>query len=88
MEHDPKDVNEHEFENSSRRSMKDLCLNTYQRKWLLQRADFTEQDFKEVTREIWRVKSNRETTRMLARYHKVEAAIESGCRKLKRLVKK
>eukprot|EP01083_Nonionella_stella_P016992 47454_1 len=85
-QHEPLDVNVYESENiSTRKTMRQLALNYYQRKYLL--SDYSESDFKAVKKEVKRVKSNRYITRRLACFHPVEAALESACRKLKRLPK-
>ena len=82
---DPRDVDEYELENAlSRRTLRELMLNYYQRKYLL--ADYSELDFKAAKREIKRIKSNRNISKTLARY-KVDAALESACQKIKGLMK-
>lgn len=86
QQHEPRDVDEYEFENAlSRRSQREMVMNYYQRKYLL--AEHTEAEFKAVKREIKRIKSHRGTTKMFSRYHNIEAVIESTCRKIKRMVK-
>ena len=87
-EHEPCDIDEYEYERVlSRRS--NFFLNYYQRKHILG-GDYTEQDFKEVKKEINRIKSRREISKYLARFKicLVEAAIESTSRKFKRALKR
>lgn len=85
-QHDPLEVDVYEFENAlSRRTLRGMMLNYYQRKYLLQ--DYTELDFKSVVGEIKRIKSNRFITKKLSRYQTVEAALESACRKVKRILR-
>lgn len=86
-ENEPTDVDQYEFDHAlSRRDLRDLMLNYYQRKWLLQ--DCTEEELKATKKQIKRIKMQRDLTRKLARYHHVEAALESACRKFKRAVLK
>lgn len=86
-ENEPTDVDQYEFDNAlSRRNLRDMMLNYYQRKWLLQ--DYTEEELKASKKQIKRIKMQRDVTRKLARYHHLEAALESACRKFKRAVLK
>jgi len=87
-EYDPRGVDEFEFENAhSRRSRRKMMLNCYQRKNLL--AGYTELELEAVKNEIKRAKSRRNTTKWLALapFRTVEAALESTCRKCKRMLK-
>jgi len=85
-EYEPLDVDKYEFEAlTSRRSLRDMMLNYYQRKHLL-KDDYTEVDFKATKKVIKRIKSQRHITRKLAPCYQVEAALESACRKFKRAV--
>ncbi|KAL7538551.1 hypothetical protein ACHAXR_008636 [Thalassiosira sp. AJA248-18] len=90
LEYEPLDVDEYEFHHPPRRSMREMCLNYYQRKNLLSHAGFTEVDFKQTKKEVNRAKLNRSLTRQVVSYYpllKVEDAVESACRKFKRLIK-
>ena len=85
-EHEPREVDEYEFESAlSRRTLRELMLNYYQRKYLL--ADYSEAEFKAVKKEIKRIKSRRDITKTLAQYPTVDSAIESACRKFKKMMK-
>jgi hypothetical protein len=83
-ENKPLQVDEYEGENALiRRSLPELVLNNYQRRYLLQ--DYNELDLKAVMREVNRIKSNRYTSKLLAKCHTVEAALECARRKIKRI---
>jgi len=90
-QYEPIDVNVYEFNNSLyRKSIRELCMNYYQRIRILSQAGFTDVDFKVVMREINRAKVNRSITRKVLSHYpllKVETAVESACRKFKRLFK-
>mmetsp|Transcript_20929 Transcript_20929/g.31720 ORF Transcript_20929/g.31720 Transcript_20929/m.31720 type:complete len:235 (+) Transcript_20929:1-705(+) len=90
-QYEPLDVNVYEFNSGlSRKSIRKLCMNYYERIRILSEAGFTDVDFKVVMREINRAKVNRNITRkVLAHYPvlKVETAVESAHRKFKRLFK-
>ena len=86
LEHEPREVDEYEFESAlSRRTLRELMLNYYQRKYLL--AEYSEIDFKAAKKEIKRIKSRRDITKKLARYQHIDAAVESACRKIKKMMK-
>ncbi|KAL7539569.1 hypothetical protein ACHAXR_009403 [Thalassiosira sp. AJA248-18] len=87
LENEPTDVDVYEFENAlARRTLRQLSLNYYQRKYLLR--DCTDSELKAVKREINRIKLHRDLSRKLARYHAVEVALDSACRKFKRMTLK
>lgn len=90
LEYEPLGVNEYEFHHPPRRSMREMLLNYYQRKALLSNAGFSETDFKQVKKLVNREKTNRSITRSIVSHYpllKVEDAVESACRKFKRLIK-
>mmetsp|Transcript_25763 Transcript_25763/g.47373 ORF Transcript_25763/g.47373 Transcript_25763/m.47373 type:complete len:269 (+) Transcript_25763:137-943(+) len=88
---EPIDVDAYEFENAlSRRTRREMRFNYYQRKRLLSDAGFTEVDFELTKKELNRAKLNRSITRQVVSHSpllKVETAVESVCRKFKRLIK-
>lgn len=90
LEYEPLDVNEYEFHHPPRRNLREMGLNYYARKRILSQAGFTEVDIKLSTKEVNRQKMNRSLTRSISSYYpllKAEAAVESACRKFKRLIK-
>mmetsp|Transcript_34342 Transcript_34342/g.60334 ORF Transcript_34342/g.60334 Transcript_34342/m.60334 type:complete len:319 (-) Transcript_34342:70-1026(-) len=90
LEYEPIDMNEYEFHHPPRRTTREMGFNYYQRKRLLSDAGFTEEDFKLTKKELNRAKLNRSITRQVVSYPpllKVETAVESACRKFKRLIK-
>jgi len=90
LEYEPLDVNEYEFHHPPRRNVREMVLNYYLRKKLLSNAGYTKLDFKLSKKEVKRAKLNRSLTRQIVAHYplsKVEAAVESACRKLKRLIK-
>jgi len=90
LEYEPLDVNEYEFHHPPRRNMREMGLNYYRRKELLSNGGFTEVDFMLTKKELNRAKLNRSITRQVVSYPpllKVETAVESACRKFKRLIK-
>jgi len=90
LEYEPLDVNEYEFHHPPRRNVREMVLNYYLRKKLLSNAGYTKLDFKLSKKEVNRVKLNRKLTQQIVAHYpllKVEAAVESVCRKCKRLVK-
>mmetsp|Transcript_25765 Transcript_25765/g.47379 ORF Transcript_25765/g.47379 Transcript_25765/m.47379 type:complete len:83 (+) Transcript_25765:3-251(+) len=67
-----------------------MGLNYYRRKELLSNGGFTEVDFMLTKKELNRAKLNRSITRQVVSHSpllKVETAVESVCRKFKRLIK-
>jgi len=73
-ENEPQDVDEYEFDRVlSRKSQQEMYLNYYARKHLLGQ-DYTEEDFKQVKKEINLIKKHREISKSLGR---VETALES-----------
>mmetsp|Transcript_32482 Transcript_32482/g.68311 ORF Transcript_32482/g.68311 Transcript_32482/m.68311 type:complete len:289 (-) Transcript_32482:195-1061(-) len=90
LEYEPLDVNEYEFRHPPRRNVREMGINYYFRERLLSNAGFTKLDFKLSKKEVNRVKLNRKLTQQIVAHYpllKVEAAVESVCRKCKRLVK-
>ena len=90
LEYEPLDVNEYEFHHPPRRNLREMCFNYYRRKELLSNGGFTEVDFMLTKKELNRAKLNRSITRQVVAYYpllKLETAMESACRKFKRLIK-
>jgi len=90
LEYEPLDVNEYEFHHPPRRNIKEMGLNYYKRMALLSKAGFTEVEFKQSKKLVKREKTNRSITKSIVRAFplmKLEDAVESSCRKLKRLIK-
>ena len=90
LEYKPLDVDEYEFHHPPRRCLREMGLNYYARKRILAHAGFSEVDLQRSKKEVGRTKLNRSLTRSVASYYpllKAEAAVESACRKFKRLLK-
>lgn len=87
-ENDPQDVHEYEVENAlTRRSLRDLTLNYYQRKYLL--SAHTELEFKAVIKEIKRINAHRKISMHASFYEDAfDSFIESACRKLNKMLKR
>jgi hypothetical protein len=63
----------------------DLLLNYYQRMELLEHAGYTPEQLKRTTRRINAIKRQRETTKFFLPVSKVEEAVQSASRKVKRV---
>jgi len=90
LEYKPIEVDEYEFHHGERRGLREMMLNYYARKEILSNAGFTEIDIKQVTKKVNREKLNRSITKQIVHHYplfKAEAAVESACRKFKRLIK-
>lgn len=90
LEYEPLDINEYEFHRPPRKNMREMNLNYYQRRRILHRAGFTDVDFLVTRKEVNRSKLNRSITRQKVAYFplsKAEMAVESVCRKFKRLIR-
>jgi len=91
LQYESIDVDEYEFHHSPRRTLREMCLNFYMRKYLLLKAGFSEEDMKLAKKEASRTKLQRSITREVVSHYsplvKVETAVESACRKFKRLIK-
>jgi len=87
-QHDPVCINEFEFHQSKgRRTRREMMMNYYKRKNILSLAGFDEKDFKASKRGITRSKFHRALTKQMLQCYVVEMAVESACRKVKRLTK-
>jgi len=87
LEYEPLDLNEYEYHHSRRRPIRKLTLNYYRRRDMLL-TENTMDELKKATKEKDRLMMRRTITRTLLPYWKVEDALESAGRKLKRIVKK
>ena len=87
LEYKPLGLNEYEYHHSRRRPLRQLILNYYCRKEILLTENSTD-DLKKATKEKDRVNMQRSITRQLLPYWRVEEALESAGRKVKRIVKK
>lgn len=90
LEYEPLDVNDYEFHRPPRRGLRGLLLNYYMRMKLLSDAGYTKVDFRASKKQMSRAKMNRSMTKKVAYNYplmKVEDAVESACRKFKRLIK-
>lgn len=87
-ENDPQDVHEYEVENAlTRRSLRDLTLNYYQRKYLL--SAHTELEFKAVIKEIKRINAHRKLSMYASFYEDaIDSVIDSACRKFNKMLKR
>lgn len=87
-EHESIDIDEYEIARGhSRRTMRQMVMNYYQRKSLLKREyGFTEEELKQAKKDVNRVKFLRDVTKSLLPMMKVEDAVESAGRKARRLV--
>lgn len=85
LEYEALEVNEYEFHRPPRKGIRKMGLNYYKRKQLLSDAGYTDADFKLSKKRIGRAKFNRSLTRQILPLMKVEDAIESSYRKIKRL---
>eukprot|EP00536_Pseudo-nitzschia_multiseries_P005974 jgi/Psemu1/303754/fgenesh1_kg.121_\ len=87
-EHENIDIDEYEIARGhSRRTMRQMVMNYYQRKSLLKREyGFTEEELKQAKKDVNRVKFLRDVTKSLLPMMKVEDAVESAGRKARRLV--
>ena len=84
-------VDEYEFHRPPRRCLREMGLNYYQRKHILNLAGHTEEEFKEVKKIVKKWKTNRYLTRAMVSsaipFAKMEDVFESALRKCKRIVK-
>ena len=87
FEYEPLCINQYEFYHVTRRSLREMMLNYYQRKHVLSNAGSNEADFKAVKKEINRAQLQRKITRQLASYQLVGISLDSAYRKFRRLLK-
>ncbi len=88
LQHEPVCINEFEFHQSKgRRTRREMMMTYYKRKNMLSLAGFDEKDFKASKRGINRSKFHRAITKHMSQCYVVEMAVESACRKIKRLSK-
>jgi len=90
LQYESIDMDEYEFHHAPRRTLREMRLNCYQRKYLLLMAGFTEEDMEMAKKKASIAKLQRSITRNVVSYTsllKMETAVESACRKFKRLIK-
>jgi len=91
VEFNPIQMDEYEFHRPPRRSLREMGMNYYRRKHILELAGHTEEEFKVVKKEVNKWKTNRYLTRALVSssipFAKIEDSVESAVRKCRRLVK-
>lgn len=89
-EYTPVNVDEYEFRHPPRRNLREMQIDYYNRKNVLALAGVAEKEWKRRVKEVGRAKRKREiTVRVLHSYQLVQAemAVESACRKFKRLIR-
>lgn len=86
-EYAPLTVNDYELHRGNRRSLKEMGMNYYYRMDLLQKGGFSDAEIKQAMKAQSKEKMNRAITKAVISYqvNKVEDAVESGLRKLRRL---
>lgn len=85
-EYEPLDIDYYEI-SRDRRTHRQMLLNYYVRIKLLTLAGHTEKELKTAAKEHKKTKILRSLTRQLVPCYHVEAALESACRKFKRVLK-
>jgi len=87
LEYEPLEINEYEYHHPTRRSFRQMNMNYYMRMDLLTKAGHTDQDFAASKKLQSKVKMNRAITKtcQVYQFNRVEYAMESACRKIKRM---
>ena len=87
LEYEDLNVDDYEFFRPPRRSLRQMGINYYRRKRILSNNGYGDADFKLSRREIGKAQMNRNITKSLVEcnFIQVETAMESACRKLKRI---
>lgn len=77
-------LDDYEESRGTRRKIYQMHLNVIHRKRILERTDVTEDEIEYVVKEMKKIQKNREKTRMMLPFWKLEDAAESAKRKVKR----
>jgi len=78
----------YEEHRAPRRRPREMLLNYYQRKAILEQSGHSEEEMKKAKRQAERVKRQRSATKSMVQFMVVENAVQSAARKAKRAVKK
>ena len=81
-------LDDYENNRAPRRKPREMLLNYYQRKAILEKSGHSEEEIKRARRQAERTKRQRNTTKSMIQFMRVEDAVQSVGRKTKRAVKK
>ena len=85
-ENEPVDLDAYEDGRGDRRTLRQMGLNYYKRKHLLNQYGHTDEEMKQAKKEVEKVKAQRAVTKHLLKFQKVEDILTSATRKAKRVV--
>jgi hypothetical protein len=81
-------LDDYENNRAPRRKPREMLLNYYQRKAILENSGHSEEEIKRARRQAERSKRQRNTTKEMVQFMRVEDAVQSVVRTTKRAVKK